>query len=245
MIADNTAMGTKILIVEDDDANRVGLVQLLAGAGYDAIGAATFEQGRQFLLAENPDLLITDLRLEEFNGLQLIITRLHQIPAIVITGFADRILEMEAKNLGADYLVKPFSPSALLTLIAEKLKPRVMFDVERRWARKRVTEGLFAQLDTARARVVDVSYGGLRLEMHPYGGYAPADVRCDAADQDVAVHVELVWRSKTQRTRLCGAALSRSTPSPRKPGTASSTASPSPWSVRSTLARLTSTPHCS
>ena len=118
-------MASKILIVEDDNANRTGLVQLLRGAGYDAIGAATFEQGRQLMIAENPDLLITDIRLEGFNGLQLIITRLQPIPVIVITGFADRILEMEVKHLGADYLVKPVSPSALLTLIAEKLKAQV------------------------------------------------------------------------------------------------------------------------
>jgi len=203
-------MASKILIVEDDNANRVGLVQLLHGAGYDAIGAATFEQGRQLLIAENPDLLITDLRLEEFNGLQLIITRLHSIPAIVITGFADRILEMEAKHLGADYLVKPFSPSALLTLIAEKLKPRVMFEIERRWTRKRVTEGLFAQIETARARVIDVSYGGLRLELQDdVPATLPSAFDVTLPTKDVAVHVELVWQSKTEEGNwLCGAALS-------------------------------------
>jgi DNA-binding response OmpR family regulator len=118
-------MASKILIVEDDSANRTGLVQLLSGAGYEAIGAATFEQGRHLLTTETPDLLITDLRLEGFNGLQLIITQLRQIPAIVITGFADSSLEAEAARLGADYLIKPFSPSALLTLIAEKLRPQV------------------------------------------------------------------------------------------------------------------------
>ena len=203
-------MASRILIVEDDDANRSGLVQLVHGAGYDAIGAATFEHGRQLLLAESPDLLITDIRLEGFNGLQLIITQLHPIPAIVITGFADRILETEAKHLGADYLVKPFSPSALLTLIAEKLKPKVMFDVERRWTRKRVTEGLFAQLETARARVVDVSYGGLRLEVQDDGADPlPPAFEVTLPTKDVAVHVELVWQSKTpEGTWLCGAALS-------------------------------------
>ena len=202
-------MASKILIVEDDNANRTGLVQLLCGAGYDAIGAATFEQGRQLLIAEQPDLLVTDLRLEGFNGLQLIITRLRPIPAIVITGFADRILEMEAKHLGADYLVKPFSPSALLTLIAEKLKPRVMFDVERRWIRKRLTEGLFAQLETARARVVDVSYGGLRLELQDDApDTLPPAFDVKLPTKDVAVHVELVWQTKTDEGNwICGAAL--------------------------------------
>ena len=202
-------MASKILIVEDDNTNRAGLVQLLRAAGYDAIGAATFEQGRQLLTTENPDLLITDVRLESFNGLQLIITRLHSVPTIVITGFADRILETEAKHLGADYLVKPFSPSALLTLIAEKLRPKV-FDVERRWARKRVTESLFAQLETARARIVDVSYGGLRLELQDDAPDSlPPAFDVTLPTRDVAVHVELVWQSKTHDgTWICGAVLS-------------------------------------
>jgi hypothetical protein len=117
---------------------------------------------------------------------------------------------MEAKHLGADYLVKPFSPSALLTLIAEKLKPRVMFEIERRWTRKRVTEGLFAQLETARARVIDVSYGGLRLELQDdVPATLPSAFDVTLPTKDVAVHVELVWQSKTEEGNwLCGAALS-------------------------------------
>ena len=111
-------MAAKILVVEDDPANRDGLIRLLAQSGYDAIGASTFEQGRQLLATENPGLLITDVRLDGFNGLQLIITREQPIPAIVITGFADRSLENEAKAVGADYLVKPFAPATLLALVA-------------------------------------------------------------------------------------------------------------------------------
>jgi FixJ family two-component response regulator len=212
MIAEQrSAMAAKILIVEDDDTNRAGLVQLLRGAGYDVIGAGTFEQGRQLLNAENPDLLITDLRLEGFNGLQLIITRLHPIPAIVITGFADRILETEAKHLGADYLVKPFLPSALLNLIEEKLKPQVTFEVERRWARKQVTEGLIAQLDRTRARVVDVSYGGLRLELEDDATESlPQSFEVTLPTKDVAVQVDLVWQSRTHGgSWLLGAALTQ------------------------------------
>lgn len=204
-------MASKILIVEDDNANRAGLVQLLCAAGYNAIGAATFEQGRHLLIAENPDLLITDVRLEGFNGLQLIITQLNPIPAIVITGFLDRTLETEAKRLGADYLVKPFAPSALLTLIAEKLKPQVMFDIERRWIRKRVTEGLFAQLESARARVVDVSYGGIRFELQDVApDTLPPAFDVTLPTKHVAVHVELVWHSRTHEGHwICGAALSQ------------------------------------
>lgn len=211
IIALRLEMAAKILIVEDDTSNRTGLIQLLNQAGYEAIGAATFEEGRQRLKAENPDLLITDVRLEGFNGLQLIITRLNPIPAIVITGFADRILETEAKHLGAAYLVKPFSPSALLSLIEERLRPQVTFEVERRWARKSVN-GLPAQIDSSRARVVDVSYGGIRLELEDESTLRSTfDVTLPT--EDVAVKVDLVWQSRTLHgSWLCGAALSQTDP---------------------------------
>ena len=201
-------MAAKILIVEDDNSNRTGLIQLLNQAGYDAIGAATFEKGRQLLKAENPDLLITDLRLEAFNGLHLIITRLNPIPTIVITGFADRVLETEAKHLGAAYLVKPFSPSALLDLIEERLKPPVAAGKERRWVRKPVSS-LPAQIDSSRARVIDVSYGGLRLELDDESTFPPSfDVML--LTKDVAVHVDLVWQHRTDHgSWVCGAALSQ------------------------------------
>jgi len=206
-------MPAKILIVEDDNSNRAGLIQLLNQAGYDAIGAATFEEGRARLKAENPDLLITDLRLEGFNGLQLIITRLNPIPAIVITGFADRILETEAKHLGAAYLVKPSSAADLLKLIEERLKPQITFEVERRWARKRVA-GLPARVDSSSARVLDVSYGGLRLELDADpDAPLPSSFDVTLPTKDVAVRVELVWQSRTnQGNWLCGAALSQIDP---------------------------------
>ncbi len=206
-------MAAKILVVEDDSSNRSGLVRLLTQAGYEAVGAATFEQGRQLLTTENPDLLITDLRLEGFNGLQLIITRVRPIPAIVITGFADRTLELEAKHLGAEFLVKPFAPSALLSLVEQKLKPHGTFDVERRWVRKSVT-GLLAQVDSSRARILDVSYGGMRLELDNGETAAlPRSFDVKLPNEDVAVHVDLVWQSRThQGSWLCGAAVSRIDP---------------------------------
>ena len=56
-------------------------------------------------------------------GLQLILNSPHAIPTIVITGFADPVLEAEARRGGAAYLVKPVQPRHLLELVAEKLTP--------------------------------------------------------------------------------------------------------------------------
>jgi DNA-binding response OmpR family regulator len=206
-------MAVKVLIVEDDRGSRTGLVQLLERAGYEVISGATFEEGRRLLATENPDLLITDVRLEEFNGLQLIITRRPPVPAIVVTGYADPVLEQEAKRLGADYLIKPFLPSALLRLVERKVStlPPVTFETARRWVRKPVAGGLLAHVETARARILDVSYGGLRFELDENPASAlPSSFDVTLPTTDVAVHVDLVWQSRTHDgSWLCGAALSQ------------------------------------
>jgi DNA-binding response OmpR family regulator len=69
-----------------------------------------------------PDLLILDVRLGAFNGLQLISTGRVGIPAIVVTGFDDPVLRADASEFGASYIVKPVPPAALLELIEQKLK---------------------------------------------------------------------------------------------------------------------------
>ena len=213
-------MAAKVLIVEDDDASRAGLTQLLEQQGYEVSAASSFEEGRRLLIAENPDLLITDVRLGEFNGLQLIITRRPRPPAIVITAFADRVLEDEARQLGADYVLKPFLPSALLRLVAKKLAsvPQAPSQTARRWTRKQVAGGLLARVESARARIVDVSYGGIRFELSENPAWTlPPSFEVSVPASDVAVVADLVWQSRTEEGNwLCGAALSQADPSAAK-----------------------------
>jgi DNA-binding NtrC family response regulator len=114
-------MSAKVLIVDDDEATRLGLKQILKNGGFDAITAGTFHEGVHALRTEDPDLLIVDVRLGEYNGLQLIITTEKKIPAIVLTGYADRVVEDEAHHEGAEYLLKPIEPASLVLLIRRML----------------------------------------------------------------------------------------------------------------------------
>ena len=112
----------KILLVEDDDATRVGLSSLLERAGYDVVATESLQEGRTVLEEASPDLLIADVRLGAFNGLQLIAMSPRPIPTIVTTGFPDSVLETEARQFGAKFLLKPIEPANLLTLVAELLR---------------------------------------------------------------------------------------------------------------------------
>lgn len=115
-------MRKTILLVEDDDATRVGLSTLLQRAGYEVVASESVQEGRNLLKEDSPDLLITDVRLGAFNGLQLLAMSPRPIPAIVTTGFPDPVLEAEARQLGAKFLLKPVEPGNLLALVAEMLE---------------------------------------------------------------------------------------------------------------------------
>lgn len=110
-----------VLVVEDDAPTREGLYALLTADGYHVVVAGGYKDGRRALLSTHPDLVLTDLRLGGFNGLQLLILSPSPVPAIVVTGFADPVLEEQARSLGAAFVLKPIVPRALLELIEQKL----------------------------------------------------------------------------------------------------------------------------
>ena len=116
----------RILIVEDDRSLLGWLVELLGRERYRVTGAASFEAGKR-ALAASPDLLITDVRLGAFNGLQLIFrarAKNPRLPVIVMTGFTDAALRAESERLHAVHLEKPFDSNQILTLVASLLVPR-------------------------------------------------------------------------------------------------------------------------
>jgi DNA-binding response OmpR family regulator len=114
-------MRARVLIVDDDEVYLEGMKELLEEAGYVVDLASSFDDGKTRLREHTPDLLIIDVRLGAFNGLQLISTGRVRIPAIVVTGFDDTVLRADADGFGASYVVKPIKPAALLALIEQKL----------------------------------------------------------------------------------------------------------------------------
>ena len=114
-------MRARILIVDDDELYLEVMQELIGLAGYQPIVAKTFEDAQRAIGNAQPDLLIVDVRLGPFNGLQLIVARQVKIPAIVVTGFDDPVLRRDAAAVGAAYVVKPVLPDQLCTLIEQQL----------------------------------------------------------------------------------------------------------------------------
>lgn len=207
-------MPPKILIVEDDLATRVGLQELLASAGYIAVVAGDFREGRRALEQERPNLLIVDLRLQGFNGLQLLHINPRPIPTIVITGFPDDVLQGDARRLGAEYLVKPVDPAKLLGLVGRLLDREPLALERRRVPRKAVTADLPVEINAVPARLLDASPAGVRFEIYrPSGqGVAPR-LTLYFPVHDLQVDAALVWSTPDRVGRWqCGAVITYAPP---------------------------------
>ena len=121
-------MNRTVLIVDDDLLLRNTLAQLLAIEGYCVLTADSFEAGRSVLHESSPDILIVDIRLGVFNGLQLIATAPRGIPSIVMTGHDDVTLKRAAYQFGAEYLVKPIPSELLLASVRRQLSDTALRD---------------------------------------------------------------------------------------------------------------------
>ncbi len=109
----------RILLVDDDEALLAGFGEYLRAAGQDATACSSFEVAKQLLRTTAYDVLITDVRLGAFNGLQLALLARDLYPRIrliVFSGFDDPVLKAEAEQVGAVYMVKPVAGSVLLEL---------------------------------------------------------------------------------------------------------------------------------
>lgn len=203
-------MPSTVLIVEDDPRTREGLAGFLEEAGYEVTAVATFDGGLQHLRTTPPDLLIADVRLGPYNGLQLVISSPRPIPAIIITGYADPVLESDAKRRGAEYILKPVNPGDLLRLVGQKIAAsRKTFCIPRRWERMEIVGGLPAHVEDVPGRIVDISYGGVRLELEQRPDFVPpSSFRLTLPSADLIVPADLVWKTPIgDHTWICGVSL--------------------------------------
>ena len=118
-----TSSPKHVLMVDDDEAVLDMFTGLLRQAGHEVTSFSRFENAKAYLSVAKPDVLISDVRLGAFNGLQLVVFAKLQHPemiAIVLTGFDDPVLRTEAAHAGASYLVKPTDSERILDLIDPK-----------------------------------------------------------------------------------------------------------------------------
>ena len=108
----------QILIVEDNDTMRDGMVQILKKAGYIIHESTGGQQALTLLKEHEVDLVITDYKMAGMDGLELLKRVKKKQPdceVLVITAFGTIDLAVEVMKSGAwDFIPKPFSKEALL-----------------------------------------------------------------------------------------------------------------------------------
>ncbi|MFN2645981.1 MAG: sigma-54-dependent transcriptional regulator [Burkholderiales bacterium] len=123
-----TRKGPRVLVVDDDPGLAEVIDLLLTREGYVAERAATVRRALESVAAAEPALVITDLKLPDGTGLD-VITRLHaerpKLPVIMITSYSSLESAIGALRAGAvDYLIKPFDNEEFLHAVDRALNER-------------------------------------------------------------------------------------------------------------------------
>ena len=116
-----------ILIVEDDITYGMMLKTWLGKKGFRVNSVSSIARAQKHIESENVDLILSDLRLPERDGIDLLKwlgEHSLRIPLIIMTGYADIQSAVQAMKLGAcDYIAKPVNPDELLKKMDDAFLP--------------------------------------------------------------------------------------------------------------------------
>ena len=125
----------RVLLVEDNEDNRIIYATALRYAGYEVLEAVTGTEGLNLVRSTLPDLVLMDISVPEMDGWE--VTELlkadpktKRIPIVAVTAHALPGDEERSMKAGCDgYLAKPITPAALLADVDRRLgrPPRAYF----------------------------------------------------------------------------------------------------------------------
>ncbi len=121
-----------LLIIEDDAAFCQMLQKFLTKRGYDVETSFSAPDAKEKFKKTNFDLILTDLRLPDYDGIQLLgdIKEVNpKTQVILMTGYAEVGSAVDAMKKGAfDYISKPFTPDEIVMVMDNALKTAVPRD---------------------------------------------------------------------------------------------------------------------
>jgi len=119
---------SKILVIEDDESNRINIAEILDAEGFEVMSAADGCAGLHMARTWLPDLVLCDIIMPELDGYG-VLSELRRdpltaaIPFVFLTASADKCDLRRGMDLGADgYLTKPFTHAELFEIITAQLE---------------------------------------------------------------------------------------------------------------------------
>ncbi|SIS74421.1 Response regulator receiver domain-containing protein [Zobellia uliginosa] len=120
-------MNKKTLLLAEDDELLASLLNFrLKKGGYEVNHRTNGKMVKEYLLENTPDIIVSDIMMPYFSGIELISFVRHelksQVPIIIISSAGNEENVLNAFELGAnDFISKPVSPSELLVRVAREL----------------------------------------------------------------------------------------------------------------------------
>jgi CheY-like chemotaxis protein len=122
-----------VLVVDDDDATRSDVRDLLEEDGYSVVEACDGKQALEFLVGNRnrtPDCILLDLSMPVMTGWELLsivkaYVRLSEIPIILVSGVAPQLDPVKHGVISA-YLKKPYDAKALLKTVVKAIRTRAL-----------------------------------------------------------------------------------------------------------------------
>jgi len=118
----------KILVIDDEDIVRLSCSRSLVPQGYELKMAKNGPEGLKMLEEETFDLVLTDLKMPNMDGIEVLGTIKEKWPktdVVIVTGYQTVETAVKAIKIGAfDYVEKPFTPDSLLATVANVFRTR-------------------------------------------------------------------------------------------------------------------------
>lgn len=152
-----------VLVVDDDQLNRVALTRLLESAGFGVRAVPGGRQALEALDAEPVDAVLLDLLMPGVDGMSVLATmkadsRLWRIPVVVISAVEETESIVGCLELGAeDYVTKPFDPTVLRARVNAALARRRFGALESEY--HRILEQQGVELAELRSRLTACTCG--------------------------------------------------------------------------------------
>lgn len=209
------AVGYRLLVVDDELAQLTALCSLLEDQGFRVKALASPRDALEHLKSNRCDLLLSDLKLPDMSGIELIMKAMAIDPdlsTILMTGHGSLETAIEALQIGVqDYVLKPFKLSTILPVINKALRYRVL-KLENQSLLKRLSaqnhqlSELNSELDSFAGRVAH----DLNSVIHLINGYSSSltsRISTNLSEQEIR-YIKRIQESATRGGQLVSDLLS-------------------------------------
>jgi len=144
--------GARLLVADDNKANRLLLTRSLELQGHSVASAENGRVALEMLRREPFDLLLLDMEMPEMDGFQVLVgdLQLRDLPVIVTSSLEGIESVVRCIELGAeDYLPKPVNPVLLKARLGASLEKKRLRDQQKEWMRRFATREVAQDLQTS------------------------------------------------------------------------------------------------